>query len=765
MQTIPNLINQMRTAKTFFRGVDWNKRVQAAQSLGNLKDPSAVADLQAVIHENRHEALVRTALTALAEIGDETAVRALGSVFSTADLRQWQIVTVESLARATSPTAVTTLLQATSVADASAQAKIIETLQSLPPSRTVQSLTAVLSYEVPVVPDIARQVLSSSTDFIPSLIMALDNNDRRVRQQVVKLLSQYGKAVIRPFLQLVSEGQHLNDEGRTILTTLGEAVYRIGLLHFIPNESVVQLLRQLSGNQTNEGLARYLLPYAIEINDLGESFGYHKQIAALLALDPNLAVAHCWAGDEQAIEGKLREAIECYEKAFKLGVMNVANLPPPTDRIDQTKTIYFPYWHKQLFGQFALRLGMLHFCLADTTNLWQPFSLYERDISHYELAVPYLEQAVQAGLTETQVAYSTINVLDKLGFCAYTASCLPLQRGDWEETLRMLQISKTAYKQFLSQLPDDENQTQEAGQKYHNVKYTLDFYRTSGNHEALWQFKRAIISITAFQDYETAREAFKTAIQAGLPQLVNKLDEQQDISFINDLITSDNQTQQKLGLFITQQILEQNPDWVYGYVILGYYNLKHNNVTQAISYFSKAYQAEPHNVQFAVILANIYLTNQQLEAGLDLFNSLVANNKEVLQIYVNWLNSDRFDNWVQNIIQRQGMAQLLDWIEPLTKPLQQGSQYALEAAQGYAILAERCWYFHNRWDSNNREVYITALRLTENSVILDEQNHIAWLYLGTSLSKLGFEERATEALIVAAKLGNPQAIQLLKNRL
>lgn len=61
-------------------GPDWNRRILAANLLGEAHAVEAVADLEAVAIENKHPELLKAAVRALGKIHDEMAVAALGHV-------------------------------------------------------------------------------------------------------------------------------------------------------------------------------------------------------------------------------------------------------------------------------------------------------------------------------------------------------------------------------------------------------------------------------------------------------------------------------------------------------------------------------------------------------------------------------------------------------------------------------------------------------------------------------------------------------------
>ncbi len=60
-QSIQSLITDLRTARSFFRPA-WDKRIAAAQRLGEMRVAEAVDDLRAVIQENQNADLSRSAI-------------------------------------------------------------------------------------------------------------------------------------------------------------------------------------------------------------------------------------------------------------------------------------------------------------------------------------------------------------------------------------------------------------------------------------------------------------------------------------------------------------------------------------------------------------------------------------------------------------------------------------------------------------------------------------------------------------------------------
>jgi len=71
--------NALRNARRLF-GPDWNRRILAAEILGEAGAVEAVADLEAVALENKHPELVKAVICALGKIRNETAVAALENV-------------------------------------------------------------------------------------------------------------------------------------------------------------------------------------------------------------------------------------------------------------------------------------------------------------------------------------------------------------------------------------------------------------------------------------------------------------------------------------------------------------------------------------------------------------------------------------------------------------------------------------------------------------------------------------------------------------
>jgi len=75
---IQSLIAQL-SAKKFLGRPDWEKRVQAANRLGELKAIKATAELSRLVDQNEHETLTMAALKSLGKIGNEDAISTLVS--------------------------------------------------------------------------------------------------------------------------------------------------------------------------------------------------------------------------------------------------------------------------------------------------------------------------------------------------------------------------------------------------------------------------------------------------------------------------------------------------------------------------------------------------------------------------------------------------------------------------------------------------------------------------------------------------------------
>jgi len=61
-------------------GPDWNRRIQAANLLGDVRAAEAVPALEAVAIENKHPELVKAAIRSLGQMQNETALMAVGQV-------------------------------------------------------------------------------------------------------------------------------------------------------------------------------------------------------------------------------------------------------------------------------------------------------------------------------------------------------------------------------------------------------------------------------------------------------------------------------------------------------------------------------------------------------------------------------------------------------------------------------------------------------------------------------------------------------------
>ena len=81
-------------------GPDWNRRIQAANRLGEARAEEAVADLEAVALECQHPELVKSAIRALNRIQAETAVQALSRVLENSPDEATAAMCQEGLLRA-----------------------------------------------------------------------------------------------------------------------------------------------------------------------------------------------------------------------------------------------------------------------------------------------------------------------------------------------------------------------------------------------------------------------------------------------------------------------------------------------------------------------------------------------------------------------------------------------------------------------------------------------------------------------------------------
>jgi len=139
---ISSLTNQLHSSKKFLGLPDWQKRVQAAQQLGNLRAAAAVDDLRTVISEAKNEDLVLAAIRALGQIGDETAINALGGILTDRSSQAWHKEVVVVLSGVENPRVVTTLINAASMVSENIRRAMAQVLAKMSPAWATEPLRA-----------------------------------------------------------------------------------------------------------------------------------------------------------------------------------------------------------------------------------------------------------------------------------------------------------------------------------------------------------------------------------------------------------------------------------------------------------------------------------------------------------------------------------------------------------------------------------------------------------------------------------------------
>lgn len=296
-------------------------------------------------------------------------------------------------------------------------------------------------------------------------------------------------------------------------------------------------------------------------------------LQGILHLDPKMSIAHCWRGDIHAILGQVREAIAGYEQSLELGIPTTVEMPIPSwqevhnqaaaNAQEEGKTwpalpIFSP-WEENAEARFYFRMGMFHMSLAEPNNLWHILAErrqtnpnlppHERDWSHYRLAVPYFEQAINLELVTARIGSGEMDIEDNLGFCAWMGCLTTLKQCEWQETLALLQTAQRAYEHYLARHADGPKAA-DVRDSLQSVNQQLARYQSLGDNEALWQFERGALLLTT-QEYDIARQAFQASIEAGLAEIQDQVQGQLEAS-----LETDNDTAKEIVAGVLVQLAE-----------------------------------------------------------------------------------------------------------------------------------------------------------------------------------------------------------------
>ncbi len=212
LQTVSALINDLRTARGFFKP-DWTKRIAAAQALGAQRASEAVNDLAAVIQENQNADLVRAALQALGQIGAPQAVASLITILDSSDLVQRDLAG--------------------------------KALKDVGFQVAGRALLAVAANPAARGREAANSVLRSYGDIAPVLVGALTDGNARVRDAARQRLAQDGQAAVPALLVASADpSPEVRIAVDGILDQLGELTPLLVQLLADRNDRVRQAARQ-----------------------------------------------------------------------------------------------------------------------------------------------------------------------------------------------------------------------------------------------------------------------------------------------------------------------------------------------------------------------------------------------------------------------------------------------------------------------------------------------------------------------------------------
>jgi tetratricopeptide (TPR) repeat protein len=316
------LINDLHNARRLF-GPDWQRRIEVAQRLGDLRSTEAVKDLEAVVKENKHPELTLAALNALGCIGGDKVLEALGRTISqSSDQRIFQAV-VSALMTDGSLRALKTLLERWNKLNPSEQGALRSALAAFvvpsgsyarealallgsigPDAASVLSLIALGEDETNAMLALQSLAAMRSAGISAILTVLMKNPSEKVRNQALEAVKGIEDQALPPLIIALSSSAtrpaaidclvgigHSAEE--PLLKVLGEASeddYPV----------ILDLLERVSGLSKAELLEKYAYARTMRAaRELAFIEGegcrpYLPIFRALVRLDSEYALGHYW---------------------------------------------------------------------------------------------------------------------------------------------------------------------------------------------------------------------------------------------------------------------------------------------------------------------------------------------------------------------------------------------------------------------------------------------------------------------------------------
>ena len=201
-QSIPSVINDLRTARSFFRP-DWDRRSAAAKHLGSLRAKDAVGDLVAVINENQNADLCMAAIWSLGQIGTPEAVAALIAVLGNLDVAKRGFAS-KALAAADPQVSFKYLLMASVNAEEPVSSSANAVLQQIGDLTPLLS-AALVDSDIRVSDAAHKRLLDCGKDAIPVLLAAVTGDSPNVQVEATRLLAQIGVPAVPDIIKAMHQ--------------------------------------------------------------------------------------------------------------------------------------------------------------------------------------------------------------------------------------------------------------------------------------------------------------------------------------------------------------------------------------------------------------------------------------------------------------------------------------------------------------------------------------------------------------------------------